>query len=224
MIVKSIVGILLAVTVQSASGASAVIDGREWMQLTDTTNMSYLELSELCDVASGGCSGQFEGWKWATSNDVAYMFDSYMNSSVIAEGFHVPSDLYRERRLGDSGFFDDFVPSRTQDQGYRTTFSASGLTRDKLFGDDGIILAGFVQYEYIDYPENNSYFAALVFPGYSDTFKSNTLGSWLFKGSDYPTHEFYEITNPHVVPLPAAAYLFAPALLGFLGFRRKLRA
>lgn len=29
---------------------------------------------------------------------------------------------------------------------------------------------------------------------------------------------------PSAVPIPAAAFLFAPALLGFINFRRKLRA
>jgi len=30
-----------------------------------------------------------------------------------------------------------------------------------------------------------------------------------------------ELTNVSAVPVPAAAFLFAPALLGFLGLRRK---
>lgn len=49
---------------------------------------------------------------------------------------------------------------------------------------------------------------------YTGQFFDNTSASWLLVAD----------TEISPVPIPAAAFLFAPALLGFLGFRRKIRA
>lgn len=46
--------------------------------------------------------------------------------------------------------------------------------------------------------------------------------TWNLDSSLYLT--WTEASAPSAVPIPAAAFMFAPALLGFLGFRRKLRA
>lgn len=46
-------------------------------------------------------------------------------------------------------------------------------------------------------------------------------------GNKYAVGEFTTYgtaVSPSAVPIPAAALLFGPALLGFIGFRRKLKA
>ena len=42
-----------------------------------------------------------------------------------------------------------------------------------------------------------------------------------FNFDNYPSIATIELTNVSAVPVPAAAFLFAPALLGFIGLRRK---
>lgn len=81
--------ILLAIT--SHSAVAAFVDGREWMQVTISANFSYDEMSALCDVDTGACVGQFAGWKWATSHDVAYLFDTYQTNSypkIVGNDFY----------------------------------------------------------------------------------------------------------------------------------------
>ena len=63
------------------------------------------------------------------------------------------------------------------------------------------------------------HFAALVQPGEAfRIFKVAAQG----QGGGLSNYRAYN-SNPSVIPIPAAAFLFAPALLGFLGLRRKAK-
>ncbi|XOV86722.1 MAG: hypothetical protein ACFHX7_17340 [Pseudomonadota bacterium] len=73
--------ILLAAT----PGAQAVLlDGKEWMQLTETVNFHYNNMASACDVTTGNCQGtvtnhlgktlDLTGWTWASQRDVASLF------------------------------------------------------------------------------------------------------------------------------------------------------
>ena len=54
---------------------------------------------------------------------------------------------------------------------------------------------------------------------------SRTQGSslWLPTKPDYITFATWSPSLPSEVPIPAAAFMFAPALLGFMGLRRKAK-
>ena len=68
---------------------------------------------------------------------------------------------------------------------------------------------------------------ALSFTGrsYIGAGFTNDIGIWYYM-SGPGTYETYDVHHggTTVVPVPAALFLFAPALLGFLGFRRKMTA
>ena len=56
---------------------------------------------------------------------------------------------------------------------------------------------------------------------------TNNIGIWYYMYSaDGTLQETYDVhhAGTSAVPVPAALFLFAPALLGFLGFRRKVTA
>ena len=71
---------LLAVGLFGIQSAHAVvIDGREWRQLTETTNVSWLIVNNAC--GSGVCSGSIgdvsvDGWHWADNSDVQGLFET----------------------------------------------------------------------------------------------------------------------------------------------------
>jgi len=70
-------------------------------------------------------------------------------------------------------------------------------------------------------------FAAYLFKDLGNLVTNSTGGfsiSWSNGGSQIPNLShmtIYSTTNTSAVPLPAALWLFGPALLGFMGFRRK---
>jgi len=70
-------------------------------------------------------------------------------------------------------------------------------------------------------------FSAYLFKDLGNLATDSTGGffiNWLNNGGQTPklSHmTIYSKTNTSAVPLPAALWLFGPALLGFMGFRRK---
>ncbi len=53
---------------------------------------------------------------------------------------------------------------------------------------------------------------------------NNYAGGAAYFNGAFTTNDLWFRTGVSEVPVPAALFMFAPALLGFLGFRRKLRA
>ena len=58
-------------------------NGKEWLQVSLFTNLSWNDINAACPVGNGGiCSGtlngyDMEGWTWASAADVQTMFDVY---------------------------------------------------------------------------------------------------------------------------------------------------
>jgi hypothetical protein len=71
---------LLALVLLGTQAAHAVvIDGKDWRQLTDTTDVTWLIANSSC--GSGQCSGSIgdtsvDGWFWASNDDVRGLFDA----------------------------------------------------------------------------------------------------------------------------------------------------
>ena len=90
----NIKSIMLAVTalVLSTSVNAALIDngdyttdsstGLDWLDLTDTTNLSYDYVSSQL-----GIGGQFEGWSYATNADVIELLDNAGGSGIYYGGW-----------------------------------------------------------------------------------------------------------------------------------------
>ena len=107
---------------------------------------------------------------------------------------------------------------------------------------------------YIDFIKNGSFINSSAFNGFKitdvfneiDDFTSVSINSvtnmvgfslsnitvlaneiWVnFSGLSFNSNTVVslDINSPSAVPVPAAVFMFVPALLGFLGFRRKLRS
>ena len=75
---------------------------------------------------------------------------------------------------------------------------------------------------------DHSYLNGLSFAGlnYRGAGFSKAIGVWYYMDNAAGRVETLDVHKgiPSAVPVPAALFLFAPALLGFLGFRRKVTA
>ena len=85
---------LLLFTTTYLNHANAVqIGDKNWRQLTETTNLSFNDVSTVCSAISGDCHGSIngidiEGWSWANIAEVREMFGilfSSINGHVFTE-------------------------------------------------------------------------------------------------------------------------------------------
>jgi len=186
----------------SVSTASAVtLNGLEWRQVTDTTGLSWNQISGVCNGLNNACSGsigsiQFDNWTWATQSEVGDMFSAYSShpggiNVAIDSGYLIIStdlkNLELTQRSGPAGVY--------------------GLTAD-------LIPLGLGTYAYI---RINTYNTTTTLDSRGNTTTTTTrdfLGAWLYETPVTP------------VPLPAAFSLLGGALslLGFFGWRRKRMA
>jgi hypothetical protein len=188
--------------------------GLDWLDVTLSVNQSYNYVS-----SQFGVGGEYEGWRYATGIEFNTMVSNFTDES------HTPSDF--SLRIHEEGKIDALVGflGSTLDAYFLPAF---GETYDASYG--------YPEGEGMDYtygllldldPTGNHYLAIILdddrtfdHPDTSDIYGSNNL----------PDYAIYNIGSYLVrdtiptVPVPAAAFMFAPALLGFLGLRRKRRA
>lgn len=195
--------------------AHVTADGKEWMQLTDSTNISHDTMASNCSTATGACtSGSFEGWTWANNDDVASLFDWYIGTeSGVTTPAPFPAGPYLSSKPG-SAFAPDFLSdfAKTNEQ-TRFWESANGMTRDTHIVRVpfiGLTSTAFIA-SIVDWSGSSVADTARIQAGWITSRSSSKLGQWVYR-------------DVSAVPLPAAVFMFAPALLGFLGFRRKVRA
>lgn len=169
------------------------IDGRDWMQVSETVNFTYNNLAGgPCDVVTGVCTGSasnhlgttldLTGWVWASSSDIADLFEyltgapdgtfdadvtSFAQSLVSASW---AADVIDSDGAGpDTGLFDATASFSSDDHW------VAGLTRS--------IVGGNVDRSYIRTAGYN--LAVVGNPIGVDTARSHT-GVWLFKPSSVP--------------------------------------
>lgn len=165
--------------------SAVVIDSRNWMQVTDTTNLSYNQLSNVCSVSTGICNGSINGidlngWIWADNSAVRNMFLSVtgapLNTFVdAAASYRDTGAVWANEFIDidsvgvDSGLFDVTLVSGQ-------TFFVFGLTRSLINGE--------VDRSYITYTNNLSnpdYNVAIVGNNVAlDVARSHT-GHWLYQ-------------------------------------------
>jgi len=202
---------LLALSSQASFAASfTAADGNTWLQLSDTNNVSFNEVDGLCPA--GLCVGTLSngtniaGYTFASNQDVQDLFGAYAGVSAPA----APSPF------SDPVGFATYSTTYLLGSGWNTDFNAG-------FGTLSAI-AGFS----INSAENlnllnNLALAPLVLAvgGTPSFFKSTNIATILAGSSVNAGAYLYKVS---AVPVPAALLMFAPALLGFLGLRRKARA
>lgn len=204
---------LLALTITasvSAFAAGVTIDGREWRQLTETTDFTWNEVATVCPAEGGTCSGSigtvnFTGWIWATAIEVGeHLFRSYIPA--------FPSSLVEEfAEIGSSwgpAFFIDFEPTLSAsgtDFAFQNVLGLSATTRE----NPDFAYAPQILNREEDTLQN---FDPLLFPdianlgtGRNKDQSSGNFGVWLYRP----------------VPIPPAVVLLGSAMVGLI-FRRRI--
>jgi hypothetical protein len=170
--------------------------------------------------------GYLEGWQFATGSQFLTMvnnfadtaFTSFTDYNYVNEG--IADNLVM--LLGDTyaSYFKVLNQGLTPDQYYN---SSPGNSRSFTLGFLKDVYDSNVPYIawLLDHPEHDPSLRdfAKAWAGFRRADLGYLdIGSFLVRSSDYAP------PSVSAVPIPAAAFLFAPALLGFLGLRHKRRA
>lgn len=184
--------------------------GLEWLNLTQTANLSYAQVS-----AELGAGGGFESWRYASNAEVVDLFGDYfginLNSDWYGEipAFVDPGVRLASETLGDgvSTGSDEYVPN--------ANYRLIGYTADTRLNGHHFVLGARSRWTDTDYftaMDPVQYHQYNVWDPYplvtSDLYADPWIGSYLVR--------------PAAVPLPAAAWLLGSGLLLLAGgLRRK---
>lgn len=102
----------------NAFSQTVIVGDREWMQLTDTWNITYSQLADIYDTTTGEIDSNatnttingidFSGWTWANSADVKALAESY--------GINFTKNNGTLSNDENSSFFGYFDPDIASDQ------------------------------------------------------------------------------------------------------------
>ena len=112
-------------------------DGKQWLQVAAFTNLSWTDVSKVCDAQTGVCSGNLNGsslngWTWASIADLDSLYRYY-----------IPELVRGAEREGVMKFLDDFRYSYSRQGDEFSVIGVWGLTRTIL--DDGRVHGTFVE-------------------------------------------------------------------------------
>ena len=172
------------------------VSGLDWLDLTEATNRSYNDISSQL-----GLGGEFEGWRYASGNEVSGFLDAFGGDS----------DYYSGWSTQNNGLFDA-VASLWGD----TYCAFNGCS----FGD-GYSLAITSDVAKLDYHyEVRLYdYSTYLFSATNDDINIGSFWQW-----DYSRHYSYGsalVREASVVPVPAAIWLFGSGLLGLIGLAKR---
>ena len=201
-----------------STAATVFADGKEWMQVTDSTNISFNTMAGYCDRFSGEChSGNVNGnslvgWTWAGNNDLYSLFDSFIGAETV-DAIYTNETPY-EKSAHNSLFAPAFFSLFDNTSFYGGANRIDGITREVTI-HEYLSLARATYYVQPFYSGNADFFQiteflpyASPFSGLPDLSADPTVGHWIYR-------------DVSTIPIPGAAFMFAPGLLGLLGFRRK---
>lgn len=196
-------------TYASTVNTAVTINGQSWAQVTDTLNVGALEMEALCGTVGSGCNGtttggvDITGWTWASDTQVRGLINELVP----------PSPLGTTGR--DTNNWFSYFNSTDVDEGIPFTI---GYPSEIMSGKSGFLIAQNCTEAMNCYP----YFSGLG-------FLSSAEGVYFPENPNFGPNHIYDAgyflySDVSAVPIPAAAFMFGPALLGFLGFRRKMQA
>lgn len=217
MISKSIIGAAcacLSVVSMNASAAIISVDwntagdnlitqdtstGLEWLDLTATTTRSHIDIS-----SKFGAGMEFDGWRYATTAEIASFFDAFGgDSSYYYAGYSFQNDGLFEsvsQFWGDT-YCEAFACSTGQGYSYFTTSE---------FVMTGIRNKGYISNWYDDNLTDGMDFVKMDY-------------EYALPGDD-SFDEGHALVRDTVVPVPAAAWLFGSGLIGLIGLARRKKA
>jgi len=192
------------------------ISGLDWLDLSQTLGQSYNEVAiQLDDNTS-----DLYGWRYATGDEFTLLHKNYTGDTGVAD-----VSTYTDKVDYDSGVLLGLIALLGDTAALWT--AQNDTTINDLYSLDGVNSRTFGLLESSKYDrmaianlwnwdDNLDYSAAIHDKYNSDLSRLSSRGSFLVRQSS---------GAPLIAtPIPAALFMFAPALLGFIGLRRKLKA
>lgn len=214
------ISVLFSFNVSAASLQTALsLHGLQWAQIADTRDFYIPDVYEVCGNTGAACSGtvngqDLTGWRWASQNEV---------NTLISDFFAIDYTAPENLALNTASWFDYF----TQTGHEAGSIFTIGLSSDVVtFGNGELSFSSLpsstaISYDILSFtPGDGQIFDFLPF-SWTDEYAAffdiplYDYGYYLVKG------EYTPPLPPSEVPLPASLFLFAPAVLGFMGLRRK---
>ena len=223
ILVSAVTALVLSSSVNAAfiKDGGVVTDdvtGLEWLDLLATTNVSYTDALTVANQNHGS------GWRYATQAEVEQLmgsfFPNYSQTHESGDGgyeYCVEGGCYdAERRQSADEFYDLFGTHRASWENayasgvneYASGFVASpnGATAISVYG----ITHTYRTSGSARVPSSLTvYMDSYTTPGGAINF---SVGTFLVNGP------------LHVVPVPAAAWLFSSGLIGLVGFARRKKS
>lgn len=156
------------------------INGLEWRQVTETSTISWNEVSTVCNQSTGVCNGSIEtvdftGWTWASVDEVTDLFNAILPGT--ANDLTKGGDTINETNSQlPASFFTVFEPTYI-DSNVQAIF---GWSRDK--NTNSMPLDPSVSNQF----DPNGVDVITTQNSGSASIKSPGVGSWLYRASGSP--------------------------------------
>ena len=168
------------------------VTGFNWLDLTETNGLSYNYVSGQL-----GAGGDFEGYRYATNAEVVGLWGNFGFDLSVNNANHpddgAPTGLVTAANL---------LGNTLNEYGSGFDYGILGYTGDSMI--DGYHTRLGVYHTTV----NNLYINDVI-----DALNQHDATTYLYNGS--------YLVSVSTVPVPAAAWLFGSALLGFFGFSRR---
>jgi hypothetical protein len=201
--------------------------GIEWMTLTETSNMSYLQVEALLDTT-------FSGWRLPTRNEVNVMMEHatlmdvpFANNSDYENNpnnnpYHGYNTEYKESSMYFASIFG-ITYANTDNPDHTVNYSYGTHINDNIQGGEAEYItsgtAYFTETEYGSANDDHDHIASYARP-HNGVFLVSDGGTTLSSIND-PSLNANNANAPAApVPLPATLGLLGLAMAG-LSFRRK---
>jgi hypothetical protein len=173
------------------------ISGLDWLDVTQTTNRSYTDVS-----GQFGVGGDFEEYRYATGSQFIQLVNNATDTATTSNNY---GQVTYTNPVKLRALITLLGMTNSPFEGYERSFGLLGDTQGSKVWN--AVLAVFLQQESYTSTAHNQEVEQGAVAGY--------VGSFLVRDTQFTD------PNQSAVPIPAAAFMFAPALLGFLGFRRR---
>lgn len=189
--------------IDSGNYTTDSLSGLDWLDVTFTTNKHYDDVKNLINNNTTENGIDYGQWRYASGEEVGTLIANYRGESVAdSNGFNFVG-------AGELDSLINMLGITTTDAGNNVTF---GLLSDRIEVNGTV--GGAEDLVYVAMLLTGA--SGDMFAGHSmtqlpcdDEARDPKVGSFLVRSSMSP------------VPVPSALLLFAPALIGLVGFRRK---
>jgi hypothetical protein len=179
------------------------ISGLDWRDVTASLNRSYNDVS-----GQFGVGGDFEGYRYATGTEFNQVINNFSGSQV------------------GLSFYDRYIHTQSYIKDLAIMFGAVNLD------PDNIRIQGIINEAHVYTDQTIRQYTAMMdyYNGVLKDGTTSTLVTSFAHGSEVDNSipsaniaSFLVRDSLIATPIPAAAFMFAPALLGFMGLRRRAK-